>query len=125
LGKQILKFDITILLYIKVNMDDVRVLENTDSIVFNKLIKSYDPSKYLSNNFMTKYEKTTIIGVRMEQLAFGAQSTLDKDTLSNMKDIKQIAKEELNQKKIPFLLCRTLPDKTEEYWRVSDLIVFD
>lgn len=106
-------------------MDDVRVLENTDSIVFNKLIKSYDPSKYLSNNFMTKYEKTTIIGVRMEQLAFGAQSTLDKDTLSNMKDIKQIAKEELNQKKIPFLLCRTLPDKTEEYWRVSDLIVFD
>ncbi len=30
---------------------------------------------------------------------------------------------ELNQKKIPFMLCRTLPDKSEEYWRLEDLII--
>jgi DNA-directed RNA polymerase I, II, and III subunit RPABC2 len=35
-----------------------------------------------------------------------------------------IAHEELNQKKIPFIIKRRLPDGTFEYWRIIDLIIF-
>jgi DNA-directed RNA polymerase subunit K/omega len=104
-------------------MENVRVIEHVDSIVYSELITKYDPSKFLTNNIMTKYEKTTVVGVRMEQLAFGAPSTLDRETLKKMAGVKEIAQEELNQKKIPFMLCRTLPDKSEEYWRLEDLII--
>ena len=38
-------------------------------------------------------------------------------------NIKDIANEELNQKKIPFMLLRTLPNKAQEYWRISDMII--
>ena len=72
---------------------------------------------------MTKYEKTSIVGVRMEQLAYGAASTLSVEELKKFKNIKDIANEELRQKKIPFMLLRTLPNKSQEYWRISDMII--
>jgi|TARA_Y100000389_G_scaffold200323_1_gene240491 DNA-directed RNA polymerase subunit K/omega len=104
-------------------MDNLRVIENSDSIVYDKLLSNYKLENHQTNNIMTKYEKANILGVRMEQLAFGSKSTLDDDMIAKLKNVKEIAREELKQKKIPFMICRTLPDKTEEFWRIDDLII--
>jgi len=94
-----------------------------DQSNFNELVASYNPLNNSSKNIMTKYEKTSIVGVRMEQLAYGAPSTLSIEQLKKYNNIKDIANEELNQKKIPFMLLRTLPNKSQEYWRISDMII--
>jgi len=104
-------------------MENVRIIENSDTVVFNQLLSKYDPKAYHTNNIMTKYEKANVLGVRMEQLAFGSKSALDKETIANLKNVKDIAREELKQKIIPFMICRTLPDKTEEFWRIDDLVI--
>ena len=90
---------------------------------FNDIVANYNPLNNNSKNIMTKYEKTSIVGVRMEQLAYGAPSTLSTEQLKKFNNIKDIANEELHQKKIPFMLLRTLPNKSQEYWRISDMII--
>jgi DNA-directed RNA polymerase I, II, and III subunit RPABC2 len=90
---------------------------------FNDIIKGYDPLKNRSKNIMTKYEKTVVIGIRLEQLAFGGHSTLNEEELQDFTNIKDIVMEELHQKKIPFIIRRTLPNQSYEYWRIEDMIV--
>jgi DNA-directed RNA polymerase I, II, and III subunit RPABC2 len=90
---------------------------------FNDIIKGYDPLTNRSKNIMTKYEKTVVIGIRLEQLAFGGQSTLNEEELQDFTNIKDIVMEELLQKKIPFIIRRTLPNQSYEYWRIEDMII--
>lgn len=71
--------------------------------------------------FLTMYEKTKIIGLRAAQLASGAPPFIDvPDYMSNS---YEIAKAELEAKRLPFILKRPLPDGTFEYWRLADLMV--
>ena len=67
--------------------------------------------------FLTRYETARIIGIRTKQLNLGHDSTIT----TTLNDGYQIALEEYKQKKIPFILRRTLPDGNSEYWRFSDL----
>jgi|TARA_Y100000389_G_C17364734_1_gene465657 DNA-directed RNA polymerase subunit K/omega len=103
-------------------MTNFNVVEKTES-TYATFIKEYDTKKYMSKNIMTKYEKTSILGVRMEQLALGSPSTLDDDSLSTKKSVKEIAEEELKQNKIPLMISRTMPNLNEEIWKVEDLII--
>ena len=77
----------------------------------------------LSKNILTKFEKTSIVGTRIEQLAYGSPSTLNDDDLKKCKNITQIAELELEKGVIPFMICRHLPNRTEEYWKIEDLII--
>lgn len=88
----------------------------------NKTVIKFDEMKK-SRNILTKYEKTSIIGVRIEQLAYGSQSTLDEETIKSCKTLTDIAEKELALGVIPFMICRNLPNRIEEYWKVSDLII--
>ena len=58
---------------------------------------------YKTSRFLTKYEKTKILSERAQQLANGSISFLKDTKLSNT---YEIALEELNQKKIPFIIKR-------------------
>jgi DNA-directed RNA polymerase subunit K/omega len=60
-----------------------------------------------SNNYMTAYEFTKIIGVRSEQIMHGSQVLIQTNSI----DPIQIAKEELKAGMIPLRIRRTLPDK--------------
>ena len=68
---------------------------------------------------LTKYEKTKILGMRVKQLNNGAQSYIP----NNEKTIDNyvIALSELEQKKIPFIIQRPLPNNNFEYWKLQDL----
>lgn len=71
--------------------------------------------------FMTQYEKAKILGQRAKQINNGSNPFVD--VASNIIDGHTIALMELNQKKIPFIIRRPLPNGASEYWKVSDLKV--
>jgi DNA-directed RNA polymerase I, II, and III subunit RPABC2 len=79
--------------------------------------------KYRTIDRMTKYEKARIIGVRAAMIADGMGSMVDPGDLTNPIDI---AKKELSENKIPFILRRPIPSRNHkkpnyEYRKVSDL----
>lgn len=97
-------------------------MNSFDIIDQDKTIIEHNRKK-LSRNILTKYEKTTLIGVRLEQLSYGSPSTLTDEQKKECKSIKEMAELELKLAVIPLMLCRHLPNKTEEYWKISDLII--
>ena len=125
--------------------DNENYLKKFDKDVKNKFLESYHPEvfshnyeevKMLSNvvrdenniindplhktiPFLTKFEKSRILGQRAKQLDSGAHSfvSIDKGII----DGYVIALKELEQKVIPFIIKRPLPNGGFEYWKVSDL----
>lgn len=69
--------------------------------------------------FLTKYERTRILGQRASQINSGAKPFIP--VKADVIDGYLIAEEELNLKKIPFIIKRPIPNGGFEYWRVSDL----
>jgi DNA-directed RNA polymerase subunit K/omega len=69
--------------------------------------------------FITNYEKTRIIGERAKQINEGAEPLVEVD--KSIIDGYLIALKEYEEKKIPFIIQRPLPNGTSEYWKVSDL----
>ena len=68
---------------------------------------------------LTRYEKARILGERARQINAGASPMIDVE--ATLIDGYLIALKELEQKRIPFIIQRPLPNGTSEYWRVSDL----
>lgn len=73
--------------------------------------------------FLTKFEKARILGVRSKQINSGASVMID--VPENVIDGYTIANMEYEQKKIPFIIKRPLPDGTVEYWKFADLEQID
>lgn len=69
--------------------------------------------------FLTKYEKAKVLGLRAKQINSG--SDIFVDVPPNIFDGYTIAKIELEQKKIPFIIRRPLPNGSSEFWNVNDL----
>jgi DNA-directed RNA polymerase subunit K/omega len=90
-----------------------RVVRNENGIIIDNLHKTLP--------FLTKYETARILGQRAKQLNLGAKSFVK--VPPNVIDGYEIAKLELEEKKIPFIIKRPIPDGTCEYWNVSDLEV--
>jgi DNA-directed RNA polymerase subunit K/omega len=95
--------------------------KNVDT--YNTLFNNDELPKRMSKNILTKYEKTQLIGVRTEQLAYGAPTTLTTEDEESCTNVKEIAELEFQKKIIPLIICRHLPNKIKEYWRLDELIV--
>ena len=68
---------------------------------------------------VTSYERARVIGERAKQIEAGAKPFIE--VSSNMVDGYLIALKEFENKKIPFIIQRPLPNGTSEYWKLSDL----
>jgi DNA-directed RNA polymerase I, II, and III subunit RPABC2 len=73
-----------------------------------------------TTTIMTKFEKARIIGVRLQQLNNGAQPCVN---VSKLRNNHEIVLAELEQRKIPFIIKRPLPDGTSEYWKIEEFEV--
>lgn len=71
--------------------------------------------------FVTNYEKTKIIGLRSNQLSKGAVPLIP--VPKHVTDVRDIARLEFAQKRLPFIIKRPLPNGTFEYWRLIDLMI--
>jgi DNA-directed RNA polymerases I, II, and III subunit RPABC2 len=69
--------------------------------------------------FITKYEKAKILGERAKQINAGAMPFVV--VSDEILDGYVIAQMEFEQKKIPMIIRRPLPNNGCEYWRVADL----
>jgi DNA-directed RNA polymerase I, II, and III subunit RPABC2 len=68
---------------------------------------------------LSRYERARVLGERADQINSGAQPFIEVEP--TMIDGYLIALKELEQKKIPFIIQRPLPNGTSEYWRLRDL----
>ena len=71
--------------------------------------------------FLTRYEKARALGERAKQINSGAKPFVKVD--ETIIDGYLIALKELEEKKIPFIIKRPLPNGGCEYWKLSDLEV--
>jgi DNA-directed RNA polymerase subunit K/omega len=69
--------------------------------------------------FLTKYERARVLGQRAKQIETGSKPLVK--VPENIIDGYLIADLELEQKKIPFIIRRPIPNGGSEYWRLSDL----
>lgn len=82
---------------------------------------------------LTRYERTSVIGMRIEQLRRGAPPYVDIPTppdgggIGTSRDItvREIALRELQERRLPFAIHRRLPDGTRERWLLSELLSLD
>ena len=88
-----------------------KVTRNKNGVIVDELHKTIP--------ILTKYEKTRILGQRSKQIECGAVTMVQ--VPPNVIDSYLIAKLELEQNKIPFIIRRPLPNGGMEYWYVSDL----
>lgn len=97
------------------NYDEVQSHLN---IVKDKYGNIIDPL-HKTSPILSKYEKTRIIGQRAKQIADGSKPFIN---LSHtIIEPYIIAEMELQQKKIPFIIKRPIPNGGFEYWRLRDL----
>ena len=92
-----------------------KITRNSDGIIIDDYHKTVP--------FLTKYEKTRVIGQRIQQLNNGAKVYVN--VSDDIIDNNVIAEMELTEKKIPFIIRRPLPDNTFEYWKLQDLELID
>lgn len=71
--------------------------------------------------FLTNFEKTKMIGLRANQLSKGAVPYIA--VPKHITDVRDIARLELEQKRLPFIIKRPLPNGSFEYWKLSDLLI--
>jgi DNA-directed RNA polymerase I, II, and III subunit RPABC2 len=97
----------------KVPLKNAQPSGNKDNVNYDVQHKTYP--------FLTIYERTKIIGLRANQLSQGARPFIS--IPEQITDVRDIARLELAQKKLPFIVKRPLPNGTFEYWRLVDLMI--
>ena len=78
-------------------------------------------SNHRTYPFLTNFEKTKIIGLRANQISKGSVPFVA--VPKHITDVRDIARLELEQKRLPFIIKRPLPNGTFEYWRLIDLLI--
>jgi DNA-directed RNA polymerase I, II, and III subunit RPABC2 len=97
------------------NYDEIAILSNVIRDANNNIIDPF----HKTTSILTKYEKARIIGQRAKQINSGATPFIR--VPDNIIDGSIIAEMELNQKRVPFIIRRPLPNGTCEYWNLRDL----
>jgi DNA-directed RNA polymerase subunit K/omega len=87
------------------------IIKDNDGIIVDPLHKTLP--------FLTKYEKTRVLGQRTKQIECGATPFIK--VPEGIIDAHIIAELELQQKRIPVIIRRPLPSGGSEYWNLKDL----
>lgn len=97
------------------NYDEVetlsKVVRNEQGIIIDPLHKTLP--------FLTKYERARVLGERSKQLNLGAKPLVEIGP--DIIDGYLIALREFEEKKIPFIIKRPMPNGGCEYWKMKDL----
>ena len=101
------------------NYDEIynlaRVVRNDNGIVVDELHRTLP--------MLSKYEKSRVLGQRAKQINDGATPFVK--VPEGVIDGYLIALVELEEKKIPFIIRRPLPNGGSEYWHLEDLEIIN
>jgi len=98
-----------------INYDEV---ESLSKVVRDDEGNIIDPL-HRTQPFITKYEKARILGERAKQINAGSRPFVAID--ESVIDGYLIALKEFEEKKIPFIVKRPMPNGGCEYWKLQDL----
>lgn len=78
-----------------------------------------------TREYFTKYEYTALLAMRAEQIAQGAKPLVSLDGLktSDPMFVWNVAKREIEQRKLPFLVRRQMPNGSAEFWSAQEMEV--
>ena len=97
------------------NYDEIlamtKVVRDKNGIIIDDLHKTIP--------YLTKYEKARILGQRAKQINSGA--TVFVKVPEKIIDGYLIAELELQEKRVPFIIRRPMPNGGSEYWSIKDL----
>ena len=82
-------------------------------------------SQRITLPYFTDYELVALIGIRAQQIADGARPLVSLEGMitSDADFVRQVAEVEIQQRKLPFIVHRRLPNGTSEYWSASELSI--
>jgi DNA-directed RNA polymerase I, II, and III subunit RPABC2 len=91
--------------------------------VFRKDVNESPKDTRITREFYTKYEYVALLSMRAQQLAEGARPLVGIDGLktSDPMFVWNVAKREIEQRKLPFIVRRQMPDQTSEFWSVQEM----
>ncbi|KAK8790929.1 hypothetical protein WA158_005560 [Blastocystis sp. Blastoise] len=108
----------------EIENDDGMSLENGVELVSTSETPETTETKpqetRITTAYLTKYERARVLGTRALQLSMNAPPMVQ---INGETDPLAIANEELNQKKIPLIIRRYLPNGTHEDWRLDELLI--
>ena len=118
------KFDKDIQKNYIMNFHPECVIHNYDEIeIFTKVVRDKNgiiiDDLHKTIPYLTKYERTRVLGQRAKQINSGGTPFVK--VPENVIDGYLIAELELQQKRIPFIIRRPLPNGGSEYWNIKDL----
>jgi hypothetical protein len=93
----------------------------TPMIPIQEVPPSEKDANHKSQPFLSVYEYTKILGFRANQLAQGAPPYIVRP--EHITSVFEISKMELEQRMLPYIIKRPMPDGTFEYWRLNDLMI--
>ena len=109
------------------------ILEDDISAVYEDITSQLDqpekPKSFKTTRFLTKYERTRVLGIRATQIARGAPPLINLNINGRiLNDPKEIAEQELLNRKLFFIIKRRLPSKVMhkpnyEYVHLNQLIL--
>ena len=91
--------------------------------VFRNEISANIQQPRVTRPYFTKYELTALVSARAQQLAEGAKPLVSMDGLraSDPMFVWDVARREVEQRKLPFIIRRQLPNNTSEFWSAQEL----
>lgn len=102
-------------------------IDYKEDVLLQVQLESYPPDhgkdrRHKSVPYLTVFEKTKILGFRANQLAQGSKPFI-LNIPPHVTDVLEIAAMELEQKRLPLILKRPMPDGSFEYVKLSDLMI--
>jgi DNA-directed RNA polymerase I, II, and III subunit RPABC2 len=99
--------------------EDEKLSEDTGFklLTYKNILENIEKRPKKTIPLLTKFEKARIVGVRLQQLAYGAKPRID---VTGLKSINEIVEKELIERKIPFIIRRTLPNGLSEDWKLEE-----
>jgi DNA-directed RNA polymerase I, II, and III subunit RPABC2 len=104
---------------------DSRILHPEVQSVDRASVMDSISGQRITKPFYTKYEYTTLIGTRAQQIAEGSKPLVSLDGMitSDPQFVWNVAEKEVEQKKLPFIIHRRLPSGISEYWGAQELSI--
>lgn len=105
-------------------MESVILLEHPEvKPIFRNEVAEAVKLPRVTREYFTKYEYTALVALRAQQLAEGSKPLVGLEGLkaSDPMFVWHVARREVEQKKLPFLIRRQLPDGTAEFWSVQEM----
>ena len=91
--------------------------------IFRKEVQESVKQPRTTRPYFSMYEYTALMSIRTQQLAEGSKPLVEITGLktSDPRFLEYVAKREIEQHKLPFIVRRQLPNGTSEFWSAQEL----